>query len=402
MKRMITVALACLIVTMACNIGGPVGPEEPLRTDGNGENGGSTESGESAGLTSGQQTEEPPDPQSITIGGSEDIPDDVPEQLFFGGFGVVSGAFGCYGVDTLPGTVEVFQYPSGQATKRNCFCSETSPGVGQVPATLTLPEEAGIYCAEFDYSFDSGMIMGTHTIEMNLSGNAITYDFMPVPGYLFSGYQPDEAVRLLLFTDGFGGAFIGERFVNADDDGNVYLQLTPDSTWPVLGGEPEKNDNTQYPAIVAFGDTTSCKIISPGYALNPNLLDCNIELDEDEGIFILENPILENPIFVPIPLPLPVIIDGWFPCKDTYASRLQVGDIAYPPYDPPKKSSVYGKPDQNTTPIGQIVSGEKVEVLDGPECANGMVWWLISSFGQNLKGWTSEGDEQGYWLVPSE
>jgi hypothetical protein len=409
MKRMLFGLMACVLVTLACSLGSTPNPTETPEVRESGGNGGNVES---LGSTVDEEQEEPPAPQTINIGAGEDIPDDVPEHLFFGGLGYVSGLFGCYDASTVPDTVEILQYPSGTATKRNCFCTDTNPGVSQVPATLTLPdgtvidengpvtewEEESAFCAEFDYSFDSGMTMGIHRIEMNLGGQAINYEFMPVPGYLFYGYQPNEAVRLLLFTDGFGGEFIAERFVHADAEGNVYLQLTPDSSWPTFGGEPDKSDNSQYPVIVAFGETTACKIISPGYALNPNLVeDCNIELSEDEG-----NLVIEEPVFFPDLQPLPVIVDEWSPCKGAPSSRLQVGDIAIVSSDSALKLNIYSKPDANAKPLGQITSGEKVEVLDGPECAASLVFWYLRSFSQDLQGWSVEGDGVDYWLVPSQ
>lgn len=409
MRRMLFGLMVCVLVTMACSFGGTSNPTETPEVGGSGGNGGNVES---LGSTVDEEQEEPPAPQTINIGAGEDIPDDVPEHLFFGGLGYVSGLFGCYDASNVPDTIEILQYPSGTATKRNCFCTGTNPGMTQAPATLTLPdgtviqenapvtewEEEGAFCAEFDYSFDSGMTMGIHRIEMNLGGQAITYKFMPVPGYLFYGYQTNESVRLLLFTDGFGGEFIAERYVNADAEGNVYLQLAPDSSWPTLGGEPDKSNNSQYPAIVAFGETTACKIISPGYALNPNLVeDCNIELSEDEGKLVIEEP-----VFIPNLQPLPVIIDEWSPCKGAPTSRLQVGDIAIVSSDSAVKLIIYSKPDTNAKFLGQITSGEKVEVVDGPECTNGLVWWYLRSFSQNLQGWTAEGDGVDYWLVPSQ
>jgi hypothetical protein len=39
-------------------------------------------------------------------------------------------------------------------------------------------------------------------------------------------------------------------------------------------------------------------------------------------------------------------------------------------------------------------------IIDGPECANGWVWWKIKAEGQDLEGWTTEGDHFEYWLLP--
>lgn len=48
--------------------------------------------------------------------------------------------------------------------------------------------------------------------------------------------------------------------------------------------------------------------------------------------------------------------------------------------------------------VGQIPSGDIVRVMDGPVCADGYVWWLLSYDG--TLGWTVEGDSESgdYWL----
>jgi hypothetical protein len=51
--------------------------------------------------------------------------------------------------------------------------------------------------------------------------------------------------------------------------------------------------------------------------------------------------------------------------------------------------------------LGQINPGERVEVLEGPACMDGWVWWRVQSMQKDLIGWTAEGDQENYWLVPS-
>jgi len=41
-----------------------------------------------------------------------------------------------------------------------------------------------------------------------------------------------------------------------------------------------------------------------------------------------------------------------------------------------------------------------VEIIDGPRCVKDWVWWKIESQESDVTGWTSEGDEENYWLVP--
>ncbi|MCU0485551.1 MAG: right-handed parallel beta-helix repeat-containing protein [Anaerolineales bacterium] len=49
--------------------------------------------------------------------------------------------------------------------------------------------------------------------------------------------------------------------------------------------------------------------------------------------------------------------------------------------------------------VGLIGAGETILVDDGPICADGYAWWHVQSF-TGLQGWTAEGDQAGYWLIP--
>ena len=91
---------------------------------------------------------------------------------------------------------------------------------------------------------------------------------------------------------------------------------------------------------------------------------------------------------------------SWEACPSTYLSRLYVGDHAYVSFYPPLSSRVRSEAGTDGRILGQIDPGEEVQVLDGPACENGWVWWKIRSQETNLTGWTAEGDREDYWLVP--
>lgn len=121
-------------------------------------------------------------------------------------------------------------------------------------------------------------------------------------------------------------------------------------------------------------------------------------------------PILPSLTFTRIPTLTPVSSSTptpalnphatWYPCQGVYASRLHVGDHAYVSYDPPLPNRVRAQPNVDSPLIGSLAVGEKMEILQGPICAGGWVWWQIKSLEQNLTGWTAEGDASSYWLVP--
>ena len=76
------------------------------------------------------------------------------------------------------------------------------------------------------------------------------------------------------------------------------------------------------------------------------------------------------------------------------------GDRAYVSFDPPLSNRVRSKPSRKASVVGMIEPGEKMKIVDGPSCADDWVWWKITSEESGLTGWTSEGDYEGYWLVP--
>ncbi len=89
-------------------------------------------------------------------------------------------------------------------------------------------------------------------------------------------------------------------------------------------------------------------------------------------------------------------------CRGLLPTRLKVNGFAYVSTDPPLSNRVRSGPGKNYQVIGMIQPGKGMEIIDGPHCADGMVWWQVVEFGTGLLGWTAEGDADGYWLVPCE
>jgi hypothetical protein len=94
------------------------------------------------------------------------------------------------------------------------------------------------------------------------------------------------------------------------------------------------------------------------------------------------------------------VYDTWVPCAGTYPSRLHVGDQAHISYDPPLPNRVRAQPTTGSDIIGYLEVGERMQILDGPVCAEGWIWWRVRSLDTGLVGWTAEGDNENYWLVP--
>lgn len=83
-----------------------------------------------------------------------------------------------------------------------------------------------------------------------------------------------------------------------------------------------------------------------------------------------------------------------FVCPGTLSPRLRSGDVAR--VTPGSPNNVRAIPGLTTSPIGQIPGGGVFIVLEGPECADGYVWYQVNYGG--LIGWTAEADSSEYWL----
>jgi hypothetical protein len=91
----------------------------------------------------------------------------------------------------------------------------------------------------------------------------------------------------------------------------------------------------------------------------------------------------------------------WMPCPGIYYSRLYVGDKASVSFDPPLANRVRSEPSTAGTYLGMLQPGEKAEIIGGPVCSNQWIWWQVRSLASGLTGWTAEGDNKAYWLVPA-
>lgn len=90
---------------------------------------------------------------------------------------------------------------------------------------------------------------------------------------------------------------------------------------------------------------------------------------------------------------------GWNACPNSPLSLLHKGDAAKVTQYPPVSNRVRSAPGTTAERLGSIEPGESLTILDGPECKDGFVWWYISAE-KGLKGWTAEGEQNNYFLIP--
>jgi serine/threonine protein kinase len=103
----------------------------------------------------------------------------------------------------------------------------------------------------------------------------------------------------------------------------------------------------------------------------------------------------------PSPSNAPTVNATWQPCPAGYPSRLHVGDNAKVSSYPAMPNRVRDQPNTSSTILGLLQVDEKMVILNGPVCFNNWIWWYVRSLSTNLTGWTAEGDETNYWLVPA-
>ena len=89
-------------------------------------------------------------------------------------------------------------------------------------------------------------------------------------------------------------------------------------------------------------------------------------------------------------------------CDGAPPSRLVLGMRASVSFVPPLANRVRVEAGTHARILGHIQPGEEITILEGPGCAIGWVWWRVRSLESSLTGWTAEGDEDNYWLIPME
>ncbi|MEO8613285.1 MAG: SH3 domain-containing protein [Chloroflexota bacterium] len=87
-----------------------------------------------------------------------------------------------------------------------------------------------------------------------------------------------------------------------------------------------------------------------------------------------------------------------FYCAGAPAPRLTVGDSGQ--VTPGDSNNLRTEASTSGASAGKIPGGAAFEVLDGPVCADGYVWWQINYDGQ--VAWTVEGKGTEYWLEPGD
>ena len=89
-------------------------------------------------------------------------------------------------------------------------------------------------------------------------------------------------------------------------------------------------------------------------------------------------------------------------CQEARPTRLKIGDFAFVSFYPPLRQRIRSSYGLDNPIFESIALGSAMKILDGPQCANNMVWWKVRVLSSKLEGWTAEGDRDAYWLIPCE
>ena len=87
-------------------------------------------------------------------------------------------------------------------------------------------------------------------------------------------------------------------------------------------------------------------------------------------------------------------------CSGAPDSRLSKGGFAYASTLTSTSNNVRSAPGTGANILGLLQPGKGVEIVDGPQCVEGYVWWRVKLLQSTLTGWTAEGKGSDYWLIP--
>jgi hypothetical protein len=85
-------------------------------------------------------------------------------------------------------------------------------------------------------------------------------------------------------------------------------------------------------------------------------------------------------------------------CPDVPLPRLVVGERGRVTFGDPRPVRVRSQPGLNGQILTQLALGEEFDVLDGPICADGYLWWYVRN--GRTQGWSAEGVFGNYYLEP--
>lgn len=106
------------------------------------------------------------------------------------------------------------------------------------------------------------------------------------------------------------------------------------------------------------------------------------------------------------PTPIPTVtytpIPGsqWEPIANCPPSRLRIGNWTRVTKYPSDPNRIRAAPSVEGKYLGQVWPGGVIQILGGPECVDGYLWWYVTTEDGDLEGWTAEGYRGRSFLEP--
>jgi hypothetical protein len=87
-------------------------------------------------------------------------------------------------------------------------------------------------------------------------------------------------------------------------------------------------------------------------------------------------------------------------CSGAPVTRLSKNGYAAASKTTATSNNVRSSPGLGANVLGLLQPGKGVQILEGPLCVEGYVWWKVRLLPNGITGWTAEGKDDVYWLVP--
>lgn len=242
---------------------------------------------------------------------------------------------------------------------------------------------------------------------------------IPILPVLNAGQLMDAQVRYLTFTNGSGIRVLTQFAQNTwpiSNEGLLYVfqGLTSDGAYYISAILPvaalflpdHVDDPASVPAVdgVSFPEFNSPNFDADYAAYQRSITDKLNETSPEAftpSLSMLDDLIASmqvGPVALSSGSPAPESLST--PCLNAPPTRLRIGLFAYVDPDPPLPNNVRSEAGTDQDFIGAIEPGKAIKILDGPKCADGWVWWKVRALETELVGWTPEGDQKDYWLIP--
>ena len=334
-----------------------------------------------------------------------------------GGGSVWVSVAGEYGINEAPG--------GGVEFDRRGSLARISPNTNQVAEVIELDGIASdllvedqvlwVLVKKKSYSFINKIDLDTRVI-YTIPDSILSSDYV----HRFETFArigdwfwmtPQDSAAHYVFRISAGDGVIDSSISLGDEnqDSPVQILVQNDSLWAALRSGRIVQVDTTSMKIVKTIQTEAVHLselfsaggflwaVSYGDAL---LIQIDPQSGEIVDNYSTGNAPPPTPTPTTTPTPNPNLI--WALCDQSFPTNLRVGMKAVVNNDPPIPNRVRIEPNTESLILGYIQPGEIVEVLTGPVCQNGWVWWNILSRETGLNGWTSEGDGTDYWLLPVE